>query len=102
MPEGRAGQQAAWVLGQMERPTGDPVIEAPARFTADFLADIPPEELVELLDRLRAVAPWTPVEARGTDAAVVVVATSRDQDVEMELAVDAEGLIDGLYFSEPG
>lgn len=101
MPDTPVGRQADWVLGELGTDATTTPDEAAERFSADFLAAAPVETLLPVFDQLRAAAPWTPIDLEGTDEAVRVVLTSSAQDLAMDLAVDADGRISTLFFSEP-
>ena len=100
MPDTPAGRQAAWVLAQMDPDAETSPDELTERFSAGFLEAIPTGTLLGIFDQLRAAAPWTPVDVEHSEPAIRVTLTSAAQDVAMDLKVDAEGLIEGLFFGE--
>ncbi|WNB85113.1 Cpe/LpqF family protein [Cellulomonas sp. ATA003] len=101
LPDDAAGRQARWVLDQLD-PGADPSASAVAeRFSAEFTASVPADQVVEILTGLRASAPWTPVGVESGPSAVSVRLASAPGDLQMDLVVDPAGLISGLLFSEP-
>lgn len=101
LPDTPAGGQAAWVLEQMGAEADTSAQDAAERFSAEFLDTIPTDTLLGIFDQLRAAAPWTPVDVEHAEPSIRVTLTSDAQDLVMDLQVDGDGQIAGLFFSEP-
>jgi hypothetical protein len=99
LPDGPAGEAAGWLLDRLGDPVGTALESPEDRFAAAFLAEVPAAELEALLDQLRAQGPWTPTAASGDAAGVVVTVEGGGTSLDMQVAVDAAGLVQGLFFA---
>ncbi|WP_161784059.1 Cpe/LpqF family protein [Cellulomonas carbonis] len=99
LPDDDAGHQAAWVVERLADADDPAVVDVEARFTDGFLAEVPAARLVEVLASIRAAGPWTPVSVDGGAQGLVVRLAGPQDDLDMQLAVDAEGRIAGLLFT---
>ncbi|NCT91042.1 serine hydrolase [Cellulomonas sp. APG4] len=100
LPDSPAGEQARWVLEQLDAPAGSGLPEVEERFSAELLAQVPSDELVAVVEQLRPLAPWTVTGVEAGPDALVAQIGGQGQDLEMQLAVDEAGLIAGLFFGE--
>ena len=102
LPDTAAGEHARWLLASMndESPTlGDDIAE---RMSPAFLDQLPADQLVAVLDELRAAAPWIPTAVQGDDSLTIVTVASDSaagDALDMQLSLDEAGLISGLLFS---
>ena len=101
LPDDAAGRQARWVLDQLEQGARPSAAEVTERFATEFTASVPPEQLLEILDGLRAVGPWTATEVQSASSGVAVRLAASQGELLMELGVDPSGQVVGLLFSEP-
>lgn len=99
LPDTDAGRQTAWVLEQLEADPGTPVPEAEERFTQEFRDQLSAEQLVSVFDQLRALRPWT-VTGVESGPTSLVAQISGGEELELQLAVDDDGVIAGLFFAE--
>ncbi|MCL3860944.1 serine hydrolase [Actinotalea sp. K2] len=101
MPGHAAGRQAAWVIEQLEADSGSPVPEAAERFADLFLEEIPADQLPAVLDQVRALGPWVPTAVTGDASSLEVLLEGPASSLLMQLAVDEDERIIGLFFGEP-
>lgn len=98
MPDAPVGRQARWVLDQLEHADGPSADAARGRFTAEFLAEVPPEQVSGVFDQLRPAGPWVPVDLDAVgDDAVVRLHDGDGQPWRMVISVGPEGSISTLY-----
>lgn len=103
LPPGVVGTQVGWLLAQLAPgANGPPAKAAQERFSSEFLSQAPASEIKELFAQLRASGPFTIVavapvteedEVRSTS-----VRLSGAEALVMEVAVDADDRIAGLFF----
>ena len=98
LPEDAAGEQATWVLAQLERGAQVDPAEVNARFAEVFLDEVPAEDLATLLGQLRAQGPWRTTAVQHGPGWVVVRLEASAGELEMQLALDAEERISTLFF----
>lgn len=110
LPDTPLGEQAAWVLGAMNAETPGLTEEIAARVSAPLLEAVPADQLAAIFAQLRAAAPWSPtaVEDAGNqalitltpaDGAAAAAVVGGAGAIDLQLAVDAEGLVSGLLFA---
>ncbi|AEF41102.1 serine hydrolase [Hoyosella subflava] len=93
LPETPAGQQVSWFLEASSQPPIPPD-EFTERMSPEFLAEISPEVINEVL---MAVGPLEPTEVQSaTDDAIVVSINSADGQLTLTLRVNDDGMIDTL------
>ena len=99
IPESPVGSQTLWVLGVLdgEGPTAQ---EAHERFSAEFLAQVPAEQMGAVFDQLRAMGPFTleSYEENG-DTARAMVLGSGDARYAVDVALDDQGLMSRLLIT---
>lgn len=102
LPDHAAGRQAAWVLDQVNAPAGTSVEDWDDRASAPMVAALPVAQLESVLDQVRALGPWTVRSVEGDERALAAHITgSTEQAFLLQVAVDAVGRIEGLFFAEP-
>lgn len=102
IPDGPAGEQAAWVLDQLDPETTVSADDVTARVAEVVLAEMSAEDLAATLTALGATGPWTPLATSGKGSAVsVTIADTVGTFLEMQVATDEAGLVTTLYFA-PG
>lgn len=101
IPATPVGEQARWVLDEINGDEQTPVAEIEARFDGAALAQLPPADLQEVFAQMQAAAPWTPVAYDGTDSEARVTIESAQVTYDMSLSVTADEHIDMLFFGQP-
>src|SRR5690606_24017539 len=90
LPDHAAGRQAAWVLDQVNAPTGTSVEDWDDRASAPMVAALPVAQLESVLDQVRALGPWTVRSVEGDERALAAHITgSTEQAFLLQVAVDA-------------
>jgi hypothetical protein len=102
LPASPVGQQAQWVLDTVNAEDAVPVQETGERLAQVMLDAAPAEDLAAALEQVRAGRPWTATahEEQGGQS-VTTIASEAGGTFDMQLAVDDQGLIEGLFFGEP-
>lgn len=97
VPGTQAGRQLRWFLDAAAKP---PVADADltAHLSADFLADVPPAKLNELLGQLAGLRLERVTES--TPAALTAQVRAGGQSLRLALGVDADGKINVLRLSQ--
>ena len=100
LPDTPVADAARWVLEVVNatEPVQEPaVIE---QLSADMFDELSTADFIDVFEQLRANKPWVPTQydAEG-DQAVVRVHGAQGPAVEMTLALDAAGKINGLFFA---
>ncbi|MFT2707506.1 serine hydrolase [Clavibacter zhangzhiyongii] len=102
LPGSVVGQQAQWLLDTVNAEDAVPVQETGERLAQVMLDAAPAEELAGVLEQVREGRPWTPTAHEEQDGQSVTTIVSADAGTfDMQVAVDADGLIEGLFFGEP-
>lgn len=97
-PADRVGTAMKWFVGQMN---SDPVeADLGKRFTAEFTAQVPPEQLIVLLGELRMQGPWVSesVNTRGSDGVATLV-SGQGLRFTLSMQLDDDGLISGALIN---
>ncbi|MFI7635635.1 serine hydrolase [Nonomuraea sp. NPDC049400] len=98
IPDTPAGRQLRWLLDAASR---TPIAESElaGHFAADFLKDIPADQINQVLSAYKGMR----LErlAQSQDRALVAVVVAGGTSYEVPLFVDAAGLINGLQFRVP-
>lgn len=101
LPDGPAGDQLRFVLESIQ-PNGVPSADtAEEHFHTTFLAEVPPQEIVGLFSQLAADGPWRPgqaVSGEGEQLSIVVRGDADPGEMRIDLTVEDEGAIAGLFF----
>lgn len=97
LPDSPVGRQARWVLDELGHDTGPAVDVAAERFAAEFLTEVPADDVRTVFDQLRPLGPWRPVnvDVTGRDA-VVGLLDGSGRSWRMVISVDADGDITTL------
>lgn len=74
--------------------------EVEERFTQEFREQLSAEQLVSVLDQLRALRPWTVTGVDSGPTSVVAQISGGGEELELQLAVDDDGVIAGLFFGQ--
>lgn len=99
LPDSALGLQAQWVLAVLHGEVDDVAAEAEDRLTDAMLAELSAEDFAATLAPLAQTAPWSVTAVQGAgDQAVVTVEDSAGDALDMQIAVDGDGLIAGLLF----
>lgn len=103
LPETASGEAAADVLEILNAEQDSTEDDWEDRLSTSFTEEVSAEELAEALNsQFRPVGPWTVVEHEDfDDASVTSLEATEGQEVEMQLALDDDGLIETLFFAEP-
>lgn len=102
MPDGPAGEQAVWVLSQLDPAVTVDADDVTERVAAPTLAEMSAEELAGALTSVGATGPWTAVAVRGEGAAVAVTITDTTGTyLDLQVATGDSGQITTLFFA-PG
>lgn len=105
--EGALREQSQWVLEHLvPDATGPTAEEAGQRFSAEFLAQVPADQIAPVLAQFRAGPPLTltavgEVEEHPDGALSTELTLSGDEPLRLSITVDAEGRIAGLFL-QPG
>lgn len=97
-----AGSALDWVMAEMLNNATPDLGEVEARFSPEFLAVVPVEQIVGLLPELQRSGEWSIAEAsidELTATAVVVATDGTELDANLIMNEDDSSLIDGLLFS---
>lgn len=97
-PTDRVGAAMKWFVGQMN---SDPVeSDLGKRFTQEFTAQVPPEQLIVLLGELRMQGPWVTesVNTRGSNGVATLV-SGQGMRFTLSMQLDADGLISGALIN---
>jgi beta-lactamase class A len=102
LPGSPVGTQAQWLLDAVNSEDAVPVQETGERLAQVMLDAAPAEDLVAVLEQVRAGRPWTATahEEQGGQS-VTTIASEVGGTFDMQVAVDGAGLIEGLFFGEP-
>jgi beta-lactamase class A len=102
LPGSPVGQQAQWLLDTVDSDEAVPVQETGERLAQVMLDAASAEEISGVLEQVREGRPWTPTahEEQGGQS-VTTIASDDAGTFEMQVSVDADGLIEGLFFGEP-
>ncbi|NED94086.1 serine hydrolase [Phytoactinopolyspora alkaliphila] len=89
IPADAVGSQVKWVLDQLGAGSGPDTETAQERFSDEFLAHVPAEEMDATFAQLRALGPFTPTSysSRG-DEAVVMLDGADDTAWRLSVAID--------------
>lgn len=81
LPNTPVGSEVAWVLESLAADAGPTAAEAEVRFSNDFLAQVPADQISGTLDQLRPIAPFAVdgYDATETGAEVSLVAADESQ-----------------------
>jgi len=104
LPDSPVGEAAAWILAVLDDDAAPAADDLAARFAPSFLEQVPADQLVPVLAQLQADAPYTVVgvtPADATTAAEVTIVGTSGQFLAMQVALDDDGLVEGLLFG-PG
>lgn len=103
LPETSSGQAAREVLEILNAEEDSTAADWEDRLADPFLEQVSPEELAEILNaQFRPVRPWTAVDHEDAeDSSVTLLEASEGQELQMQLALDEDGLIETLLFTEP-
>ncbi|WP_256841080.1 serine hydrolase [Ornithinimicrobium cryptoxanthini] len=105
--EGALREQSQWVLDHLAPDaTGPTAEEAGQRFSAEFLAQVPADQIAPVLAQFRAGPPLTlttvgDVEEQPDGALTTQLTLSGDEPLRLSITVDADGRIAGLFL-QPG
>ena len=97
-PSDRVGAAMQWFVGQMN---SDPVeSDLAKRFTEEYLAQVPAEQMVILFGELRMQGPWVTedVQTRGTDGVATLV-SGQGMRFTLSMQLDGNGLISGALIN---
>jgi beta-lactamase class A len=102
LPDSLVGAQAQWVLDAVGSDDPVPVQETGERLAQVMLDAASAEEIAAVLEDLRVDRPWTPTahEEQGPQSRTTI-ASATAGPYDMQVAVDGEGRIAGLFFAEP-
>lgn len=97
------GEQSAWLLENLAPgANGPPAKVAQRRFSAEFLSQAPAAEIKELFAQLRSAGPFTVVAVapvtKEEDVRSTSVRLSGEEALVMEVSVDSDDRIAGLFF----
>ena len=102
LPDGELGEGVAWVLDAVDEDGEVDPQQVRQRFSAEFVAQLPPRQVVATFAQVRELAPFevvevAPVVEQGAGQAVALRLRG-SEPVVMELSVDGDGRISGLRF----
>ena len=102
LPDSPLGEQARWILASLnEAPDASALsTEIGERFTPEFLDQVSADELATIFGQLAAEAPYTPTAVQDAgETAVITITAASGESLDVQLAVDADGLVAGLLFA---
>ncbi|MDN3497509.1 serine hydrolase [Planococcus sp. APC 4015] len=100
LPETVLGEHAQWVLDAINGEVEDPAADATERLSPVLLEQISAEDLGAVFAQLEPQSPWAPTEVQDAgDSALITIRPASGDALDMQIAVDADGLITGLLFS---
>jgi hypothetical protein len=98
VPQTPVGEQARWVLQQLQAPSGPDAGIAAERFSATFLAEVPADDVAATFDALRSLGSFSVDGYDGTDQqARISLSTADGSTWDMHVALDDDGQIDTLF-----
>lgn len=101
IPDTPAGQTTEWVLGVLDADDDTTAEEWDDRLHASFTAEVPAEELAELINtQIRPAGPFTVTDYEGADRqAVATLEPAVGEPLDMTVVVDPDDQILGLMFT---
>ncbi|MGZ0712231.1 serine hydrolase (plasmid) [Coraliomargarita sp. W4R53] len=100
LPDTVLGGQARWVLDAINGGIDDPAAEATKLLSPALLEQISAEDLATVFTQLEPQSPWVPTAVEdGGDSALITITPASGDALDMQIAIDADGLIAGLLFS---
>ncbi|SIT88172.1 Beta-lactamase enzyme family protein [Microbacterium sp. RU33B] len=94
------GEQAQWVLDSINGEVDDPASESSGRLSPVLLEQISAADLAAVFAQLAPQGPWVPTAVQDAgDSALITIRPASGDALDMQIAVDADGLIAGLLFS---
>ncbi len=103
LPETSSGETAREVLEILNAEADSTAGDWEDRLAEPFLDQVSAEELAEILnEQFRPVGPWTATDHEDfEDSSLTLLEASEGQELQMQLALDEDGLIETLLFTEP-
>lgn len=103
LPETASGEAAGDVLEIINAEQDSTESDWEGRLAESFTEEVSAEELAQTVNsQFRPVGPWTAVEHEDfDDASLTTLEAQEGQELEMQLALDEDGLIEALFFAEP-
>jgi hypothetical protein len=95
-----AGERSQWIVDVLNADEDTTVEEWEPLLHEDFVAEVPADELVDLINtNLRPAKPFAVSAYQGTDTqAVTTLENPLTDPMDVQLAIDEEGQIIGLFF----
>lgn len=98
IPDSTVGEQARWILDQLEADTGPGADEARERFAEIVLEQLPADEMSTTFNQLRAVGPFELVSyTESPSGAEANLVGADEQPFTLTVTVDDDGLVEGFY-----
>lgn len=101
IPDTSVGSQARWVLDEINAAEPTSTADLEARVAPAVLDELTTTGLQDVVTQLQAAAPWTATAYEGDDAQARVTIESPQVTYDMTISVDADELINGLFFGPP-
>ncbi|MGB3184370.1 MAG: Cpe/LpqF family protein [Ornithinimicrobium sp.] len=98
IPEGATGEAFSWLLDALNADTPLDVDEVEQRFAQSFLEQVPAEDFGAGLEQIRANAPMQ-VTSIQPSSGTLSASVDGAEALAVDLALDDDGLINGLTFS---
>jgi len=98
VPDSTVGEQARWILDQLDADSGPAPDEARERFAEILLEQLPAEEMSTTFDQLRAVGPFEVTSyTESPSGANANLLGADEQPFTLNVNVDDDGLIQGFF-----
>ncbi|MEH3090345.1 MAG: Cpe/LpqF family protein [Microbacterium arborescens] len=101
IPDTSVGSQARWVLDEINADEPTSTTDLEARVAPVVLEELTTTGLQDVVTQLQAAAPWTVTGYEGDDTRARVTIESSQVTYDMTISIDADELINGLFFGPP-
>ena len=101
IPATAAGQQADWVLSQINGDEPVREMEIEAQFDPIVFEEMPIADLTRVFEDLRVAKPWTATAYEGTETQARVTIEAPQMTYDMSVSVSDTGRMNGLFFAQP-
>lgn len=101
IPATPVGEQARWVLEEINGDEQTATDEITRRFDEAALAELTAEGLQQVFDQMQAAAPWSAVAYDGAETQARVTLESAQVTYDMSISVTVDDRIEMLFFGQP-
>lgn len=98
IPDSTVGEQARWILDQLDADSGPAAEQARERFAEVLLEQLPAEEMPATFDQLRAVGPFELTSyTESPSGAKANLLGADEQPFTLNVNIDDDGLVQGFF-----